>query len=222
MRSATLCHCNAWGPVVRRCLIHLASRLREYTRSSINFESACLIKQRSKTSSVITGAKEKSRHRIGCSSLSRNTMGFSLSVSKDLLDQIREENGMASSSSRQEASHAASPTVTRLARDVDHRALLAFMKSSKQAASALYSSREIGGLLVKHEEAEIAKAQRHAADVLSAYRAQGGNQPPCLKQREACLTCYKNFPGDELQCASAVQAYDECVKRCLQRPHSNS
>jgi hypothetical protein len=144
-------------------------------------------------------------------------MGFGLSVSQDLLDQIREENGM--SSPRRDATHAAASTttVTRLARDVDHRVLRAYMKSSKQAASALYSSRNIGGLLVKQEEAEVAKARRHAADMCLTYRASGGTVPPCSEQREACLKCYRSFPGDVLQCASAVHAYDECARQCLQQ-----
>ena len=142
-------------------------------------------------------------------------MGFGTSISQELIDQLREENGL--SRKADDAPCVAPPAVTQLARTVDPRALRAHLQSSKQAASALYASKEIGGLLLKQEDVELAKVRHRAAEVLQRDRSAGSGVPPCTEERTACLACYKAFPGDVLQCASAVQEYQQCARRCLQR-----
>lgn len=116
-----------------------------------------------------------------------------------------------------EPAGAAPPAVTQLARTVDPRALRAHMQSSKAAASALYASKEIGGLLLKQEDVELAKVRHRAAEVLQQDRAAGATTPPCGEERAACVACYRAHQGDVLQCASAVREYEECARRCLQR-----
>ena len=140
-------------------------------------------------------------------------MGFGTSIAQELIEQLREENGLVPD----EPPGAAPPAVTQLARTVDPRALRAHMQSSKQAASALYASKEIGGLLLKQEDVELAKVRHRAAVVLQHDRAAGATVPPCAGERAACVACYKAHQGDVLQCASAVHEYEQCARQCVQR-----
>ncbi|CAL5227716.1 g10726 [Coccomyxa viridis] len=78
---------------------------------------------------------------------------------------------------------------------------------------ALQQSRRVGDLLLKNEEQETAEISRLAADLLDREYRAPLKEPPCLKEREACIQCYKENVKDALKCQDAVRAYSQCSQR---------
>lgn len=151
-----------------------------------------------------------------CARASSRTMP--IEISKDLIEQLLEENGRSlPRAAPQPGAHP--PSFSKHVQDLDPRTR-AQIANDKRMAGALTTSRSVGGALVKHEEEELAKIRAFAAQVLDDDQAKRRRIKCCEAEREACLSCYQRFPGEELQCASAVQAYDECAREFLLRRHT--
>ena len=141
-----------------------------------------------------------------------------IEISANLIEQLREENGLATP--RQAAAPGSSPPMfSQHLQDLDPRTR-AQIANDRRMTSALTTSRAVGGALVKHEEEELARVRSFAAQVLDSDQAKQRRARCCEAEREACLSCYARFPGDELQCASAVHAYDECAREFLIRRYT--
>ena len=149
-------------------------------------------------------------------------MPVSINISHGLIEQLQEESGLAAvKKDHHDRVGPAAPVFTPGIQSLDGQSR-AEVRSDKQLAAALHSSRTLGGLLLKHEEEELAKVNAHTQSILWADRMVQQRQACCAAERDACLQCYEQHTGDELQCASAVQAYDECARQCLLKRYAGS
>eukprot|EP01025_Chloroclados_australasicus_P063452 TRINITY_DN8398_c0_g1_i1.p3 TRINITY_DN8398_c0_g1~~TRINITY_DN8398_c0_g1_i1.p3 ORF type:complete len:155 (-),score=8.38 TRINITY_DN8398_c0_g1_i1:158-622(-) len=141
-------------------------------------------------------------------------MPVSVTINPDLMRQLREENGFDTSTTEPSTTgHTRAPNqgVPSYFSQLDPETAM-FIRRHREVQSALSTSRKVGNLLLKHEEAELAKVRAQAAALLSTKSTQGPKRC-CAAEREACTACYAQFPGDELQCTGAVAAYEACARR---------
>lgn len=138
------------------------------------------------------------------------TMPFGLEISRDLVHQLQEENGIAPQ--RAPGGGSAGPSMTPHVRKLDS-ATRAEIQKHRKLEAVLKTSRNVGGVLLKHEEDEVAKAREFAAQVVQEAPKQCLDA--CSSERDACIQCYRRHKGDEMQCASAVSAYDTCARESL-------
>ena len=82
-------------------------------------------------------------------------------------------------------------------------------------AAALQRSRRVGGLLLRHEEAELAAANQLADELVAREFAAPSRPHPCSQQADDCVRCYTDHPSDTLAFAAAVEAYGACAKAAV-------
>ena len=87
----------------------------------------------------------------------------------------------------------------------------ALARSDAQLNRALQSSRQVGDLLLKQEEEELAKI-RAMSETMAARFSLLTRHAPCEEQRLAVLGCYQ-ANSDPLQCSSYVKAYSGCTQK---------
>ncbi|PNW86093.1 hypothetical protein CHLRE_03g213425v5 [Chlamydomonas reinhardtii] len=79
-----------------------------------------------------------------------------------------------------------------------------------QLTRQLQSTREVAGLLVKHEEAEVAKMTSLAADLLKEFSVN--TKPlPCQSESAACVQCFKANTAEAWKCSEVADAYRQCA-----------
>ncbi|CAK0751520.1 hypothetical protein CVIRNUC_002074 [Coccomyxa viridis] len=86
------------------------------------------------------------------------------------------------------------------------------IRQDPRMEDALQQSQRMGDLLLKHEQQETAEISRLAADLIDREYRAPLKDPPCLKEREACIQCYKANADDALRCRDAVSAYSQCAQ----------
>ncbi|PSC69439.1 cytochrome c oxidase assembly [Micractinium conductrix] len=89
-------------------------------------------------------------------------------------------------------------------------------------AAALQRSRRVGGLLLRHEEAELAAANQLADELVAREFAAPSRPHPCSQQADDCVRCYTEHASDSLACAAAVEAYGACAKAAWQEALSRN
>ncbi|EIE24052.1 hypothetical protein COCSUDRAFT_62575 [Coccomyxa subellipsoidea C-169] len=75
-------------------------------------------------------------------------------------------------------------------------------------------------MLLKNEEREVAKVNQLVDDLLGQEYRAPLREPPCLREREACLQCYKTTSQDILKCADTVSAYAACAQEAIAKASS--
>ncbi|KAG2436755.1 hypothetical protein HXX76_006279 [Chlamydomonas incerta] len=79
-----------------------------------------------------------------------------------------------------------------------------------QLSRQLQSTREVAGLLVKHEEAEVAKMTALAADMLKQFSVS--TKPlPCQTESAACVQCFQANTAEAWKCTGVAEAYRQCA-----------
>ncbi|KAG2444056.1 hypothetical protein HYH02_008999 [Chlamydomonas schloesseri] len=79
-----------------------------------------------------------------------------------------------------------------------------------QLTRQLQATREVAGLLVKHEEAEVAKMTSLAADMLREFSV--ATKPlPCQTESAACVQCFKANTAEAWRCSDVAEAYRQCA-----------
>lgn len=144
--------------------------------------------------------------------------GFSISIESALIEQLQEENGIVPPSRiARDTGTSTQPREGQHAQQLSREGRRSLVNAKEIAA--LQASKATGALLLKREEEELQRVRRFTADVMAADQRQKP-ESCCSAERGACLQCYAEHPGDELQCSSAVQAYDACARAFLVQRHS--
>mmetsp|Transcript_924 Transcript_924/g.2820 ORF Transcript_924/g.2820 Transcript_924/m.2820 type:complete len:172 (+) Transcript_924:160-675(+) len=139
-----------------------------------------------------------------------------VTVNPKLLQQLAGENssgqasGHGSEDDSREAPHHFAPGQGSFLHQPSQRTRVE--EEAAALAGDLNRSRRVGGLLLRHEDDELAQVQQYAEELLDhEYRAPS-RKPPCVADRDACLACYTSHPKDPLACASSVSAYKACAQ----------
>jgi hypothetical protein len=88
----------------------------------------------------------------------------------------------------------------------------ALAAGDRALAAALERSRRVGGLLLRHEDAELAAVGQLAEELVQREFATPSRPRPCAQQADDCVRCYAEHADDSLACAPAVEAYGACAK----------
>ncbi|GIL48059.1 hypothetical protein Vafri_4762 [Volvox africanus] len=79
----------------------------------------------------------------------------------------------------------------------------------KQISRQLQATKEVGGLLLKHEEAELSQVTAKAQELLKEYSVPT-KAPPCQSEAEACAECFKANTKEAWRCSGVAEAYRQC------------
>lgn len=107
--------------------------------------------------------------------------------------------------------HVSLPLPPRLPVSPDAARLIA---QDQQLSRQLQATREVAGLLVKQEEAEVAKMKSLATDLTRQYSVE--TKPlPCQAEAQACKACFVEHPKEAWRCSDAAEAYRLCSVRAF-------
>lgn len=87
------------------------------------------------------------------------------------------------------------------------------MVEDREVQRALGESAQVGGLLLKREGEELAKAQAQARRLIRSAYELPERRTFCEAEREACIDCYRLNKRDPLKCSTTVAAFSECATR---------
>ncbi|PNH05121.1 hypothetical protein TSOC_008649 [Tetrabaena socialis] len=85
-----------------------------------------------------------------------------------------------------------------------------------QLTRQLQATREVAGLLVKQEAAEVARMRERAEQLLRLHSV-AVKPAPCQAEAQACSSCFKDNATEAWRCVDAAEAYRLCSVRALDR-----
>ncbi|GLC37020.1 hypothetical protein PLESTB_001400900 [Pleodorina starrii] len=84
----------------------------------------------------------------------------------------------------------------------------------KQISRQLHATKEVSGLLLKHEETELALVGAKAAELLREYSLPS-KTPPCQSEARACADCFREHSQEAWRCAAVAEAYRRCSNQAF-------
>ncbi|KAG2497549.1 hypothetical protein HYH03_004296 [Edaphochlamys debaryana] len=74
----------------------------------------------------------------------------------------------------------------------------------------LQATREVAGLLVKQEAAEVAR-MRGMAEALLREHSVTPKPLPCQGEGQSCWACFRDHPAEAWRCEGLARAYQDCA-----------
>ncbi|EFJ48667.1 hypothetical protein VOLCADRAFT_117578, partial [Volvox carteri f. nagariensis] len=79
----------------------------------------------------------------------------------------------------------------------------------KQINRQLQATKDVRGLLLKHEEEDLVQVTARARELLQKYSVPYKTQP-CQGEAQVCAECFKKHPKEAWRCAQVAEAYRVC------------